>query len=224
MKDLIEFFTKRGATVLDPFGGVGGTLLGASLCGRKAVGIELNSKWIATYKKVCSQEDISEQPMIKGDCLTVMDNLILKRKKFSLILSDPPYNIRFDRTMCHGKYKNRNRHTDFGRFSNLSKDFANSVSYDEYLLRMTLLLEKSFCLLLANRYLILITKNAYQDGQYRNVGHDIAGLAQKCGFVMKGEIIWHNNGVRLRPYGYPFCYVPNIIHHNILIFRKNKTV
>jgi DNA modification methylase len=43
MKDLICFFTKRGASLLDPFAGVGGTLLGASLCGRKAVGIDLTS-------------------------------------------------------------------------------------------------------------------------------------------------------------------------------------
>ncbi|MFQ5799234.1 MAG: DNA methyltransferase, partial [Bacteroidota bacterium] len=41
MREMIEFFTKRGQTVLDPFAGVGGTLLGASLCGRKTTGVEL---------------------------------------------------------------------------------------------------------------------------------------------------------------------------------------
>lgn len=223
MKELVEFFTKRGATVLDPFAGVGGTLLGAAMCGRKSIGIELNSKWISIYRKVCRQEGVTEQPIHKGDCLKVMDDLVSQRRKFSLILTDPPYNIRFDRTMCHGKYLNRNRHTDFGRFSRLTLDFANSRTYAEYLLRISLFLERSYQLLHDGRYLVLITKNAYQNGQYLPVSQDIAGLAQKCGFLMKGEIVWYNNGVRLRPYGYPFSYVPNIIHHNILIFRKSKT-
>jgi DNA modification methylase len=55
MRDLIEFFTKPGERVLDPFAGVGGTLIGASLCGRTALGIELNPEWTAVYGKVSSR-------------------------------------------------------------------------------------------------------------------------------------------------------------------------
>ena len=50
--DLIKIFTKAGQSVLDPLMGVGGTLLGASLCGRKAVGIEINPQWIDVYREV----------------------------------------------------------------------------------------------------------------------------------------------------------------------------
>lgn len=70
------------------------------------------------------------------------------------------------------------------------------------------------------KYLVLMTKNAYQNGRYILVSQDVAKIAQSCGFTLKGEIIWCQNGVRLRPYGYPFSYVPNIVHHNILIMRK----
>ena len=43
MARLIEFFTVRDELVLDPFAGVGGTLLGAAICRapRRALGIEL---------------------------------------------------------------------------------------------------------------------------------------------------------------------------------------
>ena len=50
--DLIRVFTKSHAKILDPFMGVGGTLLGISLCEkhnygkRSGLGIEINSKWI----------------------------------------------------------------------------------------------------------------------------------------------------------------------------------
>jgi DNA modification methylase len=42
---LIEFFTKTGMSVLDPFAGVGGTLIGASIAtpgARACVGIEIS--------------------------------------------------------------------------------------------------------------------------------------------------------------------------------------
>ena len=220
MKELILFFTKKRMMVLDPFAGVGGTLLGGSLCGRKVVGIETNPKWISIYKKVCLEEDIKQQEMIKGDCLKIMDNLMHFKRKFSLILTDPPYNINFKRTMCRGDYPNRNRHTDYKEFSECVQDFSNCKTYEHYLDKMALFIEKSFKLLFKTKYLIIMTKNAYQNGKYIFVDQDIAKIAQSCGFTVKGEIIWCQNGVRLRPYGYPFTYVPNIIHHNILVLRK----
>src|ERR1041384_2499911 len=46
LKDIILFFTKPNALILDPFVGVGGTLLGAALAGegRKALGVDLSSE------------------------------------------------------------------------------------------------------------------------------------------------------------------------------------
>ena len=53
MARLIEFFTKSGELVLDPFAGVGGTLLGAAIARgpRRAIGLELDERWIAIYRE-----------------------------------------------------------------------------------------------------------------------------------------------------------------------------
>src|SRR6186997_120557 len=53
MARLIEFFTKSGELVLDPFAGVGGTLLGAAIARgpRRAIGLELDERWIAAYRE-----------------------------------------------------------------------------------------------------------------------------------------------------------------------------
>ena len=51
MARLIEFFTTSGELVLDPFAGVGGTLLGAAIARgpRRALGIELAPRWADVY-------------------------------------------------------------------------------------------------------------------------------------------------------------------------------
>src|SRR4051812_11718887 len=54
MARLIEFFTTSGELVLDPFAGVGGTLLGAAITrgARRALGIEIDARWAAVYEGV----------------------------------------------------------------------------------------------------------------------------------------------------------------------------
>ena len=54
MARLIEFFSKSGELVLDPFAGVGGTLLGAAIARgpRRAIGLELAAPWAEVYTNV----------------------------------------------------------------------------------------------------------------------------------------------------------------------------
>src|SRR6476620_11774827 len=49
MARLIEFFSQTGDLVLDPFAGVGGTLLGGAIaCAPpRALGVELEQRWVA---------------------------------------------------------------------------------------------------------------------------------------------------------------------------------
>ena len=51
MARLIEFFTRTDELVLDPFAGVGGTLLGAAIARgpRRAIGIELDPRWATVF-------------------------------------------------------------------------------------------------------------------------------------------------------------------------------
>src|SRR4029077_4999264 len=51
MARLIEFFSRTGELVVDPFAGVGGTLLGAAIARgpRRALGIELGPRWAAVF-------------------------------------------------------------------------------------------------------------------------------------------------------------------------------
>ena len=69
------------------------------------------------------------------------------------------------------------------------------------------------------RYATVIVRDAYQDGRYRFTGSDLAARADAAGLVPKGDLVWYQAGTRLRPYGYPHAFVPNIVHQHILVFR-----
>ncbi len=230
MKELVEFFTKPGACVLDPFAGVGGTLLGASVAGRRAIGIEINPVWRDIYERVCAEEEIAPQTFIVGDCLKSLDGI--EAGSVDFVATDPPYNRQFERTMCNGAYENSNRRTDFNSaFSDHPEDFSNSASYGEYLDRMERLFEKLLPLLRTDAYAAVILRNAYQDGEYMMTQADVAQRARRPvlregkhdhRFFLKGEIIWYQAGSRLRPYGYPYAFVPNIAHQTIVVLRKER--
>ena len=89
--DLIRLFTKSGGRVLDPFAGVGGTLLGAALCGRSALGIELNPEWVGIYRRVCALEGLAEQRLLCGDSRQMLGELAAEGLRFDLLLTDVPY-------------------------------------------------------------------------------------------------------------------------------------
>jgi hypothetical protein len=71
----------------------------------------------------------------------------------------------------------------------------------------------------AGRYATVIVRDAYQEGRYRFTGSDLAARADAVGLVPKGDLVWYQAGTRLRPYGYPRSFVPNIVHQHMLVLR-----
>lgn len=224
LKQIIEFFTKSGETVLDPMSGVGGTLLGASICGRRAVGIEINDAWIRAYKEVCRKEHLDAQETIHGDCLEVLGSI---RRHFDLVVLDPPYRESTFNPNVSGVRKqaiaNGERMTSLTEsFSRDRRDFGNSSSYDEFRERLRSLFALSHRVLREGRYLIVFSKDEYRDGAYFELSSEIAKTAAEVGFRWVGKVSWYQAGAPLRPYGLPFTYVPNFIDQKILVLKKGN--
>ena len=246
MARLIEFFTKGGELVLDPFAGVGGTLLGAAICRtpRRALGFEIEPRWAEVYRGVfeaAQAENEGSGPELRdlaeadpggprrfdptgcrlevGDALELIDGL--KDASVDLVATDPPYNPQLKITMSGGALAERfaNRRTDYAMVTDDPADLANSASYEEYLERMGALFAELHRVLKPRRYAVVIVRDAYQDGSYRFVASDLAARAQPHGFAPKGDLIWYQAGTRLRPYGYPHAFVPNIVHQHVLVLR-----
>ncbi|CAN5860062.1 DNA methyltransferase [soil metagenome] len=246
MARLIEFFTRPDELVLDPFAGVGGTLLGAAICRgpRRALGFELEPRWAEIYETVAREAGIAAKgsgpPLAdlgsadpggprsfdaRGSSLLVGDAAALlaglEESSVDFVATDPPYNPQLRLTMAGGKLAERfaNRRTDYAMLTDDPADLANSASYPEYLERMQAILAELYRVLRPKRYAAIIVRDAYQQGRYRFTAADLAQRAEQVGFVTKGDLIWYQAGTRLRPYGYPRGFVPNIVHQHILLLR-----
>jgi DNA modification methylase len=246
MARLIEFFTKGGELVLDPFAGVGGTLLGASICRtpRRALGFEIEERWVRTYEAVVRELsgerdgagpelsdlgtsdpggprsfDPSGARMVHGDSMALLPGL--EAGSIDFVATDPPYNPQLKLTMAGGRLAETfaNRRTDYAMVTEHAGDLANSDTYAEFLDRMRAVFTEIRRVLRTGRYATVIVRDAYQDGRYRFTGSDLAARAEAVGLVPKGDLVWYQAGTRLRPYGYPRSFVPNIVHQHILVLR-----
>ena len=163
MARLIEFFSRTGEIVLDPFAGVGGTLLGAAIARgpRQAIGIELDARWATIYDAVV--RDLSAERDGAGPVLADLgtadpggprtfdpSGLALRGRRraggladdradsIDFVATDPPYNIQLPMTMAGGPLAERhaNRRTDYAMIGDEPADLANAPDYPTFLDRM----------------------------------------------------------------------------------------
>ena len=127
MCDIIKFFTKSDGKILDPFCGVGGTLLGAALAGgtRTAVGIELEQKYIDAYNKVCEKEGIEKKMIDYLFILIVLRPVCVNHKYISFLSLHIYYNTSLDNCQLIFEKKLTYHKKYYGRLNQTSYSFAH---------------------------------------------------------------------------------------------------
>ena len=228
MKNIIEFFTKEGELVFDYFAGVGGTLLGASMCNRTAVGVEINSEYIDAYKRASLDMAYKPQYMVHGDSVKILKqeeylNNIFEGRKASLILIDPPYGNMMARLKT-GESKRKQASEDSTPFTNYEEDLGNMdlIKFHEVFFE---LVKNSMQYLKDNGHLIIFIKDLQPEKKNLNLLHSdiIYNLNHIDNLYYQGLKIWADQSVNLFPYGYPYSFVSNQIHQYILVFKKKES-
>lgn len=226
MGDIIRFFTKENDTILDYFMGVGGTLIAASMCGRKAIGIELNSVYVEAYKKAAEFMDLEIQPTLVGDSLKILKESLdlkelLKNAPVSLVLIDPPYANMMNKLKTGG---DRNINGAIATpFTDSTSDLGN-MCISEFLEKLKESVQLAIKYLKVKGYIVVFIKDLQPNKKDVNLLHaDIINRINEVENIQyKGMRIWVDQTAKLFPYGYPFSFVANQIHQYILIFRKEK--
>jgi DNA modification methylase len=215
MAYFISFFTKKGQVVLDPFCGIGSTLVGCDRTEREGIGIELNKK----YAKIAKLR--TKQKVIVGDSLKIKD--IWEKNnlpKVNFCISSPPYwNILQRSTGVFEKVRTKNS-LDV-KYSEDDVDIGNISDYDVFLDKVCKIYDDIYDIMEEGAYMVIIVKNVKKKGKMYTLAWDIAKRLTKR-FELKDEKIWCQDKIGLSPFGYPFAWTSNIVHHYCIILRKDK--
>ncbi len=220
MQRLVEFFTKRGEWVLDPFMGVGGTLLGCSLSDRNAIGLDLAAEYINTYLEASRQEGLRPQVALHSDARRMMEHPEVAGRLFDMVLTDPPYSNMMLRPQS-GEKKKRTGRSLATPFTSSPHDLGN-LPYEQFLDELTRILGTTLRVLKPSGYMVLFAKDLQPTSQHHNMLHAdiVIRLSRLPGLAYRGCKIWYDQTPRLYPFGYPYRFVANQLHQYILVFQK----
>ena len=217
-KSFIDFFTKEGEIVFDPFSGIGSTQVGAQRGNRVGIGIELNPK----YAKIANLRLKKPSFVINGNSLDIKS--IFKKnkiKKIDFSISSPPYWDILNRSTGDFEKKRLSKSLDINYSNNKVEDVGHIDDYDEFINKCAEIYFNIFDFLKIGGYIVVIIKNIKKDGKHYPLAWDLAKkLMEK--YDLKDEKIWCQDKQSLSPFGYPFSWTSNIVHHYCLIFQKSK--
>jgi DNA modification methylase len=224
--EFIEFFTKRGQTVLDPMAGTGSVLVAALRCGRNSFGIELNPRYAEIARQTVGEErqalgeavqDLTSD-VITGDAGDIASFPI---PECDYVLTSPPY---WDMLHARGAATQKKRRADDSLdvfYSDDPRDLGNIHEYEVFLEKLVGIYSGLKPRLREKAYLTLIVKNIKKGGRIYPLAWDLARELGKV-YTLKDEKVWLQDNQRLAPFGYGSAWVSNTFHHYCLQFRNEE--
>lgn len=209
ISEFIRFFTKENEVVLDPFVGIGSTLVACDRTKRQGIGIELNEKYAGLVKKR------TKQRFILGDARDI-DKMNISHIDFCI--SSPPYWDVLRRSTKDFRKEREKEGLDV-KYSDKQKDLGNIDQYEIFLDELSNIYTKIYPKLKTGGYVVIIIKNIKKKGKFYPLAWDIAKRLSNL-YTLKDEKIWCQDHTSLAPYGYPYAWVSNIVHHYCIILRK----
>lgn len=168
--------------MLDPLCGVGGSLLGAALCDREALEIEINQQWIDIYKQVARLENLKEFSVLLGDANDKLKEI--DRNSVDFVLTDVPYWImdKLEKT----RSKSSIRGSKLTKFND--KDLQ---SKEDWLSEMKQIFINVALTLKDNGYMAVFIGDMYRGKEFHFLSADLAkSISEISGFTLKADILF----------------------------------
>lgn len=209
---LIECFcAPEDRIVLDPFCGIGSTLVAAAQADKHAVGVELSEHYYEAARRRLEAIGASAR-MIRGDARNLAQ--YLPPNFADLVVTSPPY---WD---VHKRKRSAARGA--ARDSAVPGDLAALPTYEAFLDALSDAFRAVFTVLKPGTYCTPVVMDLRRGPRFYPFHTDLAARMQAVGFTLEDYIIWDRRADynRFRPLGYPSVFRVNKAHEYILVCRK----
>lgn len=209
----IELFTHQGELVLDPFVGIGTTLIAARDLGRNAVGFDLNKKYVDYIEKRMSQGILyneTQQLAICDDAINIPK--YLEKNSVSLSVTSPPYANMLNRARKNKSIrgdKRVNKHYDtVQQYSDNSRDLG-TMEPKKFTKTIGEIYRKLLPLHRPKAHCIINITDLWWENKRIPLHLYIIEELTKVGYEFRNTIIWDRrnlvNGVGI--FGWPSNYI-----------------
>lgn len=232
-----RLYSRPGDVVLDPFVGVGTTVVAAAKAGRSGIGFELSGKFCEIAReqiqRAFSQQSLLDSTgvaaatVVEGDCLELVPTIA--PESVQLVFTSPPYadfihKAVHDRTKAHKKSRLvLDNNSNVKPYSEDPRDFGN-LSLDPYLDAVRLLMKQLYEVVRPGGYNVWVVKDHRDTARgipYVDFHGSVAAIGQEAGFLYHDLIVWDQNDQRrLVLLGYPSVFYSNQNCSFLVVLRK----
>ena len=215
---LIRIYTKEeGEVILDPFVGIGSTIVAAQNLNRKGIGVELSKEYVSKIKNRLKQTKLLPNEfkpvIIEGDSREKLKEI--EDESVDLCITSPPY----------WDILNQKRTADLKEivsYSDSDIDLGNIEDYNQFFEGLKEIFKEVYRTLKQNKRCCVVVMDVRKKDKFFPLHIDLTRIMREIGFELEDFIIWdrqheYNN---MRPLGYPWVFRVNKVHEFICIYWK----
>lgn len=204
-RNIIEMYSQRGETILDPMVGGGTTLIEARLLVRNAIGLDINPQAVEVTKESLK---FNHSPPTKQivKIADARDLSFIKDNSIDLVITHPPY-------MNIIKYSD----------GQVNGDLSNIGSMPKFCDEIEKIAKEFYRVLKPNKFCAILMGDTRKNGHFIPLAFNVMQRFLKAGFILKEDIIkvQHNcssTGRWVQKAKENKFYL--IMHEHLFVFRK----
>lgn len=189
-----KLLTHQGELILDPFAGIGTTLIAAQDLNRNAVGFDLKQEYIEIAKKRLTQSRLgsdTQQLMVLDESHNIPE--YLEENTISLCITSPPYANMLNRPRLNksirGNQRKNGQYLKTQQYSNNPLDLG-TMDHEEYSKALEEIYSGILPLMKTRAHCIINVNDVWW-GNKRNLTHIyVIEALQRAGFEFRNTFIW----------------------------------
>lgn len=220
---LLCFTSQQDTVVLDPFAGLGSTVVAAEELGKIGIGLDIYPNFIKKAQERLAQLRLlgsQNQPVAsvrsRFHCIDAQKLArVVSIDSVDIVITSPPYwDIHLQERTADLKSARP--------YGESEVDLGRIRSYPDFLDSLRDAFEPVYRVLKPGKYCIIVVMDIRKKAKLYPLHSDVVSLMRDIGFLYDDLIIWdrRHEYSNMRPLGYPTRFRINKAHEYILIFRK----